>query len=394
MSSLKYWLWLSDAAKLSVRAKEELLKHYGSPENMFSAPKGEYEVLAGRKLEGLEALEARDLSSALRIMDECERQGIRIISIQDAAYPDRLRNIYAPPTVLYVKGELPPVDDEVTIALIGTRKCTPYGLKIAEKLGSEIAECGGIVVSGLTMGIEAAGAEGALRAGGKVIGVLGTSHEEAKSRLAQSVAASGALVSEYPPGAGSYRSNFRARNRISAGLSLGVAVVEAPEQSNTRLFVNEAAEQGKEIFAVPGNADAYNCRGTNAMIKEGATAVTEGWEIVREFAKLYPDRVRRPSPPTKKSERPAPVKAEKQPESTKKVIDKRSDAEYIDLQKLSPTQQAIVSVMDKRSQHVDEIIARSGFPPAKVLADLTLLQLNGTVIQESGKRFTLNTKIK
>lgn len=406
MSSLKYWLWLSDAAKLGVRAKEELLKHYGSPENMFSAPAGEFERLIGKKLEGLQELEKRDLSAALRIIDKCEEQGIRIISIQDAAYPGRLRNVYAPPSVLYVKGALPSVDDEVTIALIGTRSCTPYGLKMAEKLGSEIAECGGIVVSGLTMGIEAAGAEAALKAGGRVIGVLGTSHEEAKNRLAYDVAASGVLISEYPPGAESYRSNFRARNRISAGLALGVAVVEAPEKSNTRLFVAEAAEQGKEIFAVPGNADAYNCQGSNAMIKEGAIAVTDGWEIVREFAQLYPERVHEPEKKTQPRPEPAPeakpvTKAKSKPKDrpkvpapTKKEIDKSRGAEYIDLRKLSESQQKIVSVMDKSAQHVDEIIARSGYAPARVLADLTLMQLQGYVTQDSGKRFTLNIKAK
>lgn len=414
MSALKYWLWLSDAAKLGVRAKEELLKYYGSPENMFAAPKGEFERLIGRKLEGLEELEKRDLSAALRILDKCDEQGIRIISVQDAAYPGRLRNIYAPPSLLYVKGTMPAVDDEVTIALIGTRNCTPYGIKMTDKLAAEIAECGGIVVSGLTMGIEIAGAEAALRAGGRVIGVLGTSHEGNKNRLAYDVAASGVLISEYPPGSESYRSNFRARNRISAGLSLGVAVVEAPEKSNTKLFVAEAAEQGKEIFAVPGNADAYNCQGSNAMIKEGAVAVTDGWEIVREFAQLYPDKVHKPDkkaapaikqPPQEKTEdepenRPedeSKIKSKDKTKSaapTKKEIDKSRGAEYIDLRKLSESQQKIVSVMDKSAQHVDEIISRSGYSPAKVLADLTLMQLQGYVTQDSGKRFTLNIKAK
>lgn len=414
MSALKYWLWLSNAAKLGVRAKEELLKYYGSPENMFAAPEGEFERLIGRKLEGLEELEKRDLSAALRILDKCDEQGIRIISVQDAAYPGRLRNIYAPPSLLYVKGTMPPVDDEVTIALIGTRKCTPYGIKMADKLAAEIAECGGIVVSGLTMGIEIAGAEAALRAGGKVIGVLGTSHEGNKNRLAYDVAASGVLISEYPPGSESYRSNFRARNRISAGLSLGVAVVEAPEKSNTKLFVAEAAEQGKEIFAVPGNADAYNCQGSNAMIKEGAVAVTDGWEIVREFAQLYPDKVHKPDKKASRAIKQLPEeKVEDEPEGrpedepeikpkdkpksaepAKKEIDKSLGAEYIDLRKLSESQQKIVSVMDKSAQHVDEIISRSGYSPAKVLADLTLMQLQGYVTQDSGKRFTLNIKAK
>lgn len=347
----------------------------------------------------------RDLDAALRIIDECEKQGIGIISCQDANFPDRLKNICFPPSIIYVKGTLPAIDDEAAIALIGTRKASPYGLKMGRKLGYEIAKCGGIVVSGLTSGIDASGAEGALLAGGKVIGVLGTPHEKERGRLAEDVARSGALISEYPPGTTPNSAFFRARNRLAAGLSVGVAVVEAPAKSGTRLFANEAADQGKEIFAVPGNADSYNCVGTNSLLKEGAKPVTNGWDIMCEFAPLYPDKVshtRDMTMPADKETKPAiysdddAVKPEKREKATKKVIDKRDSTAYIDLQtvleKLSETQIKIVSVMETPSMHVDDIIERSDFSPARVLADLTMLQLKGIVTQEKGKRFTLNVK--
>ena len=400
MASIEYWLWLSTSAKLSPRAKAVLLKHYGSPEAMYEAPKGEITKLLGRHSEGADRLEKRDLSSALRTIDKCKMQNIEVISIDDPRYPVRLKNIYAPPHIIYVKGRLPKIDEEPAIAVIGTRNASPYGIKMGRKLGYEIAKCGGVVISGLTKGIDAAGAEGALIADGKCIGVLGVPHEHAHGKMAEELAVRGALISEYPPGAGVHRQFFRARNRIAAGLSIGVVVVEAPFKSGTKLFVDEAVEQGKEIFAVPGNADSENCAGTNLMLKDGAKPVTEGWDVMSEFAKLYPEKIKRSTeriPGTcVKPEQNEPVKTEKTHKDAKKVIDKPDTTEYIDLKKqlesLSPSQLTIVSAMDREAMQVDEIIERTGLSPAKVLADLTLLQLKGCVSQQSGKRFTLNIK--
>ena len=161
MSAIEYWLWLSTSAKLSPRAKAVLLKHYGSPEAMYEAPKGEITKLLGRRGDGAEDLEKRDLSSALRTIDRCGMQNIEVVSIDDPRYPVRLKNIYAPPHIIYVKGRLPKIDEEPAIAVIGTRNASPYGIKMGRKLGFEIAKCGGVVISGLTKGIDAAGAEGA-----------------------------------------------------------------------------------------------------------------------------------------------------------------------------------------------------------------------------------------
>ncbi len=402
MSDLKYWLWLSTSPRIGPRAIDALLKHYGGPEEMFFAPEGEISRLLPKRIDGAEKLEKRDLAAAQRIMEKCDNTGIRIITLNDLDYPDRLKNIFSPPAVLYVKGNLPNVDEEAAIAVIGTRKASPYGFKMGRKIGYEIAKCGGVVVSGLTTGIDAAAAEGALLADASCIGVLGVPHDKFSSRFTDDIVMRGALVSEYAPGTTPYHSFFRARNRITSGLSLGVVVVEAPMKSGTRLFVDEAANQGKEIFVVPGNADSAICEGSNAMLKEGAKPVTDGWEVISEFARLFPDKVKRVS-----LEMPTvwPKKPEKEPSEetfaekrTKKVIDKPDDTAYIDLQKqlesLSPSQLKIIGVMDKESIHVDDIISLSGFSPAKVLADLTLLQIKGFVRQESGKRFTLNIKTK
>ena len=291
MAALEYWLWLS-ASEVSARAKAALREHFGDAQAAFFSPPGAFTGLDGVSLREAETLEKRDLSRVREIALACEQQELRILTFQDAAYPARLRNIFAPPVVLYVKGELPPLDSCVSIAVVGTRRATVYGLRMARDLSFQMASAGAVILSGLTMGIDAEAAIGALRAGGKCIGVLGTPHEAEHGALAVSVAARGALISEYAPGTRRQRSNFRERNRITAGLSLGVLAVEAPEKSGTRLFVEEAASQGKEIFAVPGNADAESSAGTLAMIKEGAKLATCGWDVLGEFAAIYPGALR------------------------------------------------------------------------------------------------------
>lgn len=406
MSSIKYWLWLS-SADVSPKARRLVLSAFGGdPLTAFYAPDAELEAVEGLSPKDAAALERRDMDRAERILDECGRQNIEMLTLQDARYPNRLRNIYAPPVVIYVKGRLPAVDEEAAIAVIGTRKATPYGLKMGRNLGYQITKCGGLVVSGLTTGIDAAGAQGALRAGGAVVGVLGVPHEQERGPLAEDVASVGALISEYPPGTVPQNSFFRARNRIAAGLSVGVVVVEAPVKSGARLFAAEAAEQGREIFAVPGNADAENSAGSNAILKEGAKPVTDGWEILCEFAGLFPEKLREPgsgameAPPgteekTPASARPAGKVRENAP---KKVIDKQNRSDYIDLQaqlkNLNEDQLKIISAMTAPNMHVDDIIEKTGMAPAKVLAELTMLQLRGYVTQESGKRFTLNIRTK
>ena len=388
MAALEYWVWLS-CCEISARAKAALLSRFGDPETAFFAPDGALAGLDGISRQEGETLERRDLSAVHTVATACEQQELRILTMQDAAYPRRLTHIFAPPAVLYVRGELPPVDSSVAIAVVGTRKATVYGRKMARDLSFQMASSGAVIVSGLTAGVDGEAAWGALQAGGKVIGVLGTAHEAERGQLAESVAARGALISEYPPGSRQLRSNFRDRNRITAGLSLGVLAVEAPEKSGTRLFVEEAANQGKEIFAVPGNADAESSAGTLAMLKEGAMLATCGWDVLREFDALYPGALRR------SEQLHAPEEATPKPEPVEQPIEARLDKpkreDYIDLKKqlseLSEDQLRIIAAMDAGPVHVDDIVERSQLPVAKVLGQLTMLELKGYVGRLPGRRF-------
>ena len=195
MAALEYWLWLS-SAELSLRAKAALLDRFGDAETAFNAPSGAFLETAGLSRQEAELLEKRDLRRVREIAALCGQQELRILTMQDAAYPARLRYIFAPPVVLYVKGELPPLDSSVAIAVVGTRRASVYGRKMARDLAYQMASSGAVIVSGLTAGIDAEAAWGTLAAGGQCIGVLGTPHELERGQLADTVAARGALISE------------------------------------------------------------------------------------------------------------------------------------------------------------------------------------------------------
>ena len=173
MSVLKYWVWLSELRGLGNQTRLALLRHFGTPEDIFFADEGEILLTEGITRAQADTLKNHDLKAADRILADCQRLGLRILTFQDAEYPGRLKNIYDPPCLLYVKGRLPAFDEEVAVAVVGTRDCTPYGENCAEKLGYGLTNGGAIVVSGLAKGIDAAATRGALRAGGITVGVVG-----------------------------------------------------------------------------------------------------------------------------------------------------------------------------------------------------------------------------
>ena len=231
MSKLKYWLWLTHLPQVSNQERLTLLDHLGTPEAVYYAEEAEV-ALTGVSRRCMEALKEKSFDAAEITLEACYRLGLRILTIRDTEYPDRLRNIYDPPVLLYVRGRLPLFDEEAAIAMVGTRKCTPYGVASAEKLSYAMAKQGALIVSGLAEGVDAAAHRGALRAGGFTAAVIGGGHDvvypACNRYLYEDIAASGVILSEYPPGTEHLGRHFPVRNRIISGLSLGVVVVEAP----------------------------------------------------------------------------------------------------------------------------------------------------------------------
>ena len=222
MAALKYWVWLTALPGLSNRSRLLLLERYGSPEDVYYADSEELAQVEGLTPGQAALLADKSLSRADRILADCARGDMFLLTMQDAAYPARLRDIFDPPVLLYGKGSLPLFDEEAAIAVVGTRSCTPYGLRCAHRMGYELARQGAVVVSGMAKGIDGAAMRGALQAGGFTAAVLGGGvdvvYPAENRRLYEDIAATGVLLSEYPPGTEPLPGHFPVRNRIILSL--------------------------------------------------------------------------------------------------------------------------------------------------------------------------------
>lgn len=393
MAQIRYWVWLTALEGLRPVTAARLLRQFGGPMEVYFAPHGGYDAIEGLTPREKTLLEDKDLARTERILEQCQRENITLVTVQDAAYPERLRQIPDPPPVLYVRGRLPFLDEVPVIGVVGTRKASVYGVKMATRLGQELTAGGACVVTGMALGIDAAAARGALMENGPCVGVLGTAidvnYPPANATLIDDVAALGAVVSEFPPGWPTKPENFPRRNRVISGMSCGVCVVEAPRRSGALITANLALEQGRDVFAVPGNADSLVSAGANALIQECAKAVTCGGDILTEYDGLFSDAIR----PRAEIFVPTPA-AEKTPPPEKTVIDNPPAIPYIDVESrlagFTGDQQAVLRSLFQGEAHVDDIIAATGFPPAKVLSTLTVLVIRGAVRSHPGKRFSLS----
>lgn len=391
MSAIKYWLWLTQLPGLKNQSRYALLDHFGDPEEIYFTDLDQLEALQLIPSGQLACLENHALETANQILAQCQQLGYHILTLQDAAYPARLRNIYDPPCVLYIRGRLPMIDEEVCVASVGTRSATPYGITCAEKLGYGLGSGGAIVVSGLARGIDTAIIRGALRSGGVTLGVLGNGldviYPKENRDIYDDVAASGALISEYPPGTSPKPGHFPVRNRILSGLCQATLVVEAPDKSGALITARSAMEQGRDVFAVPGPIDVETSRGCNHLIRDGAGLVSDGWDILREYTAQYPHLK-----PAKATAEPLVLGyEERQLEAAKPT------GELLSLEKakntLTDDQITILQTMGDTPVVADDIIERSDLPTRRVLSALTLLELDGYVTLDSGNFYCRQVSI-
>ena len=393
---LKYWVWLAELPGVQNQARLALLRHFGSPEDIFFADREE--LLLAEDVPPAQAERAlnRDLSAANRILADCQRLGQRILTIQDAGYPQRLRNIFDPPLVLYVKGRMPVIDEEAAVAVVGTRDCTPYGTASAERLSQELAACGAVVVTGLARGVDSAAARGALRAGGTVVGVTGSGldvvYPPENGDLYADVAAAGVLLSEYPPGSPPDKHHFPARNRIMSGLSVASLVVEAPDRSGALITARLALEQGREVYAVPGPISAPASTGCNRLIRDGAGLAAEGWDILRDFQERFPEKLRPAGELPAWTPLPARRRAAPEPRRRPEAAlapEKGPSLRTVSPEGLTDDQAALLGILAaEEPAQVDGLIQATGIPARRVSSALTMLEIDGMVRQHSGKRYT------
>ena len=383
---LKYWVWLSELKGLRNQTRLALLRRFGDPESIFYADADELLLTDGVERSQLKLLENHDLAPADRILADCQRLDIQLLTLSDAAYPGRLKNIYDPPALLYCKGRLPLLDDLLCVAVVGTRDCTPYGVACAEKLGFGLASGGAAVVSGLAKGIDAAAIRGALRASGVTVGVVGNGldvYYPYESRyLYEDVASAGILLSEYPPGTEPASGHFPVRNRIISGLSLAALVVEAPEKSGALITAATALEQGRDVFAVPGPIDAPASVGCNCLIRDGAGLVSDASDILREYEGRFVLNLKESREQPETLGYQARMAPEPKPVAPTLSL-RHSDAELTD------DQIAVLKALsDTEPMQVDDLTELVEIPTRRVLSALTVLEIDQYVAQHPGKRYT------
>ena len=417
---LVHWIWLAHRPGVNDRMKLALLQHFRDPEDIFYADEDAFSHMTELTDEAKTSLQDKNLKPAEKILEDCRRGQMHILNIRDAAYPSLLKNIADPPVVLYYKGQLPDWDAAAVIGVVGTRKASVYGMTTAKRLGYQIGKCGGILVSGMAYGIDGMAMAGALTAGQRVVGVLGCGadivYPLSNRALFRDAEQYGCILSEFPPGTPPAKWNFPKRNRIISGLSNGVLVIEAPEKSGALITARLAAEQGRDVFAVPGNIDMPSCVGSNRLLRDGAIMVSSGWDILSEYQAQYPEKIRRADAPSIQTAYPDEVEAcaaeaekrtakvaqktevPKKKTTLKKNLEKKSidngqTTPYSDVNeirpKLSEEEQKIVSALAGGERLVDVVIAETGLTTGKLLAALTMLELKGILKRLPGKRITL-----
>ena len=375
---LKYWLALKWVPGIGNVGFISLLEAFGSPRETFQAPVARLQTVPGigpkaaAKIKGFSQWQEVEQELAI-----ARQRQVSIITCQDSMYPHNLLNIYDFPPLLYVKGTLR--EDDICIAVVGSRLASTYGRFSTERLCRELAMKGITVVSGLARGIDTAAHQGSLAAKGRTIAVLGCGldiiYPPENKALVERIPQQGAIITEYPFGTPPQGTNFPPRNRIISGLSLGVVVVEANYRSGSLITARVALEQGREVFAVPGSIDADGSKGTNKLIKEGAKLIEGADDILEEI--LPQIRRKLVPPPTGKVDKPTV--------SGDKPVEKKPSV---------PHQEALANEEDKLLKHlsagpmnVDQLIVLTGGKSGEILNTLLLLELKGFIRQLPGKQF-------
>jgi DNA processing protein len=366
MSDLRYYLALNLLPDIGPVLARRLVAAFGEPENIFNSPLSELKKVENIGDERAGSIAGfKDWDSVNREIDKINEHNVKLVSFTDFSYPESLRYIHDAPILLYVKGDIEE-NDKYAIAMVGSRDATEYGMRTADKLSYGLAAAGLTVVSGMARGIDSASHRGALKARGRTIAVLGSGidviYPPENRGLMEKIASSGAVISEFPMGTKPDKNNFPRRNRIISAMSLGVIVVEAAVDSGSLITVGYALEQGKEVFAVPGNVTSAGSRGTNDLIKKGARLIEGAQDVIAEL----------------RTQLKGVISEEKFNAKAKRTLPDMTESEKL-----------LYSCLDSEPKHIDDIIRKAERQSSEALSILLSLELKGIVKQLEGKRFMI-----
>ncbi len=369
-NDLKYWLALSFIKDTGPITIKRLLSAFQRPERILKASFNEL-----MNIEDIGELRAKRIYkfNSWNIVEEelkkIKDHNIRILTYADREYPENLRHIDDSPIILYIKGSFIK-DDRYAIAIVGSRLMTEYGRSMANKIASELSSLGITIVSGMARGIDTVAHKGALKAGERSIAVLGCGldrpYPDENMELFEALSNSGAVISEFPLGTPPNKENFPKRNRLISGLSLGVIVVEAAINSGSLITASFALEQGKDVFAIPGNITSRQSEGTNFLIKKGAKLVQKVDDILEEIA----------------------------PQLKRLIGSSKNSKEFfsknLDKLEITDEEKAICNILGNEPKHIDIIVRETSMPTAKLSGLLLGLEIKGIIKQADGKRFYLS----
>ena len=354
--------WLNSEQSIGSRTIEKLIDHFGSSEDVWYNINEEKKNITFIKDYVIDRLVSKRNNFEEKLLSRLVNENVQITTILDDDYPKKLKNIINPPSILYCKGDISCLND-LSIGIVGSRKATDYGKICADKFSRELSALGITIISGLANGIDTIAHKSAIKANGKTIGVIGCGiniiYPLKNRELYREIEnTGGAVITEYPFDMEPMSSNFPSRNRIISGLSAGILVVEAQEKSGTLITVSHAAEQGKEVFSIPGNINSIFSIGTNKLIKDGAKLVMNVDDIIEELTEFN------------------------------NFMDKSSKKE-INYNSLNKMEQDIVRLISEGEKSYDEIACKVDYSINEILCSLTMLEMKSIIIQTSGKKFVL-----
>jgi len=393
MDNNTVWIWLTEALSRNCDKISRLLSVFEDAEDIYKCKDFSRFTYLNEKQKA--KLTDKDLNTAHKIIERCGIINSGIITYTSPDYPDLLRKINDPPYVLYIKGEKMKWDRLMPISVIGTRKYNDYGLNAAWAITTGLTKAGITVVSGMARGLDSVAAAAALKAGGKTIAVLGCGldivYPRENDELMEMIINNGSVISEYPPGTQPLKSNFPMRNRIISGISRGTLVVQAPQKSGTLITARYALDNGRDVFAVPGDINLPENRGTNALIKAGAKLVENSNDILSEYSAEI-TLLEKPEPLDFKfeynpeSQKAKKKKAAKKPINNEKII-------TIDNERYSDLDDAgrkIIECLIENNMHIDDLARKLETPVSSISTTLTMLEMQGHIVSMPGKLFRLN----
>ncbi len=362
------WLVLKKVPGIGDVLYRRLIEKFGSPHAVLAATEPELFAIEGIRHQAVHAIRGSvDMTPIEKEFDRLEQNGVHVVTIHDRGYPERLKQIHDPPPLLFLKGELL-AEDHQSIAIVGSRHCSEYGRTVAHQISQELALRGFTIISGLARGIDAAAHEGALKAGGRTLGILGCGVDVAyppeHDRLKETISRQGAIISEFSMGTAPEPKNFPKRNRIISGMSLGVIVVEASQQSGALITAACALEQGREVFAVPGPVGSKTSVGTHRLIKQGAKLVESVEDVLEELQGSIGTSMLR-----------VPVTS--------------TSAGPVQSLHLDPEEREIYHLLSHEPQHIDTLTVQARLSTSKIAGLLLQLELKGAIKQLAGHRYVI-----